>query len=283
MIVDAHAHVFAAASERFPRAVHELYPAEMEVPVADLLAAMDRNGVSRAVLVALSPHDEYLAHCLEAHPGRFAAVGIWDPSSFSLEIYRRRRDTVPLQGLRFFDLGDAAIDEVTDLAVFSLLEQMEADGTKLWFYSGQDQLALLDRVLERLPALTVVLNHLGFSPGTLRIDEHGRPRFDEQLPPRHLALTCSLARHAGVHVLFSGHYAFSDVGYPYADLDGVVAALLDAYGPERLLFGSDFPWIRSEPGYAETVALVARQLGGLSADQRAAVLGTNAAAMFGFR
>lgn len=282
MIVDAHAHVFAAASERFPRAVHELYPADMEAPVADLLAAMDGNGVSHAVLVALSPHDEYLSYCLETYPGRFAGVGIWDPGSFSLEIYRRRRDGVALQGLRLFELGDAAVADVTELASFPLLEQMAADGTKLWFYSAQDQLALLDRVLERLPGLTVVLNHLGFCPGALRIDEHGRPRFDEQLPPPSLPLAASLASHAGVNVLFSGHYAFSQAGYPYSDLDGVVADLLDAYGPGRLLFGSDFPWIRSEPGYAEIVALVDRQLGSLSPGQRAAVLGANAAAMFGF-
>ena len=85
-----------------------------------------------------------------------------------------------------------------------------------------------------------------------------------------------------MNVLFSGHYAFSQAGYPYSDLDGVVADLLDAYGPGRLLFGSDFPWIRSEPGYAEIVALVDRQLGSLSPGQRAAVLGANAAAMFGF-
>jgi len=30
MVVDCHVHVFAAASDRFPRDVHELYPAELE-------------------------------------------------------------------------------------------------------------------------------------------------------------------------------------------------------------------------------------------------------------
>ena len=54
MVVDAHLHVFAAASDRFPRDVHELYPAELEASVESLLAAMERAG-STALCSCRSP------------------------------------------------------------------------------------------------------------------------------------------------------------------------------------------------------------------------------------
>ena len=76
MVVDAHTHVFAPVSERFPRDVHELFPAEREAPAEALLAEMERAGVDRAVIVPLSPHDEYVRDVLARHPGRFAAIGV---------------------------------------------------------------------------------------------------------------------------------------------------------------------------------------------------------------
>ena len=53
-VVDAHAHVFAAVSERFPRDVHDAVPGRGRRRTAEeLLAEMERAGVDRAVLVPL--------------------------------------------------------------------------------------------------------------------------------------------------------------------------------------------------------------------------------------
>jgi L-fuconolactonase len=167
------------------------------------------------------------------------------------------------------------------VSAFTGLEMAE-DGAKLWFYASEPQMRLLARVLSRLPALVVVLNHLGFCPGELWIDDHGRPRFTTKLPPPTFSTTLLLAEYPNVHVLFSGHYAFSDRGFPYQDLTSVVAGLLDAFGPGRLMFGSDFPWVRTVPGYSAVLSLVDLQMPGLSPDERRAVLGGNAQHLFGF-
>jgi predicted TIM-barrel fold metal-dependent hydrolase len=282
MIVDAHAHVFARVSDRFPRDVSELSPPDLEVPVEELITAMEANGVSHAVLVAVSPHDEYLRDCLMRYPGRFAAVGIQPSDSFSVAEYLRRRDANVLQGLRLFALGDPDIEDVDQLASFPLLRQMAEEGSKLWFYSSEEQMRLLDRVLERLPTLVVVLNHLGFCPGEMQIDQYGRPHFGGELPPPTLTTTLRLAEHPSVYVLFSGHYAFSSESFPFEDLRTVVERLLEAFGPQRLLLGSDFPWIRDEPGYSAVLSLVDFQLPQLSPEDRAQVLGGNALRLFNF-
>ena len=79
-----------------------------------------------------------------------------------------------------------------------------------------------------------------------------------------------------VFVLLIGMYAFAAEPCPYGDLRPVVAVLLAAFGPERLLLGSDFPWIREVPGYAEALAAVDSLLGGLDDAGRARVRGGKA-------
>jgi L-fuconolactonase len=269
-VVDAHTHVFSAASARFPRDVHELFPAELEATADELLAEMDAIGIDRAVLVPLSPHDEYVRDCLARFPGRFAAIGVAAPGPPDVDAYRRRREASGLQGLRLFALGDA----------LPLLAELAAQGDKLWFYGGQEQTALLERALERLPELTVVLNHLGYWPTAFRADEHGRIRFEGRYTPENLAAVTRLARFPRVFVLVTGMYAFAAEPPPYADLRPVAAGLLDAFGSERLLLGSDFPWIRTEPGYRETLAAAEHLLGGLDDAAGARIRGANALELF---
>lgn len=275
-VVDAHAHVFAAVSERFPRDVHaDFFPADAEAPVEALLAEMERAGVDRAVLVPLTHHDEYVRDCLERFPGRFAAIGVQAPGPVDVDAYRRRREQSGLQGLRLFTLGDAG-----ELDTLPLLEELERSGDKLWFYGGREQMQLLELALDRLPQLTVALNHLGFWPAAFHADEHGRPRFDGTYTDENLAAVCGLARFPRVHVLCTGMYAFTAGPCPYDDLRRVTSALLAAYGAGRLLLGSDFPWIRSEPGYRETIGAVDAHLDGLGDAERARVRGGNAMELF---
>jgi L-fuconolactonase len=269
-VVDAHAHVFAAVSERFPRDVHaEYFPAEAEATAEELLAAMAAAGVERAVLVPVTHHDEYVADCVERLPDTFAAIGV-QAGPVDVEAYRRRREESGLQGLRLFALDEA----------FPLLEELARHGDKVWFYGGREQMELLEAALERLPELTVVLNHLGFWPTDFHADAHGRPRVDTSYTAENLEAVASLARFPRVHVLCTGMYAFAAEPCPYDDLRPVVARLLDAFGPQRLLLGSDFPWIREAPGYVETLGAVDTLLDGLDGEERALVRGGNALELF---
>lgn len=282
MVVDAHAHVFARVSDRFPRDVHELYPPDLEAPVEAFLADMDHTGVDRAVLVPLSQHDEYLRYCLERFPGRFAAIGVQQPGSFDVDEYRRRRELVGLQGLRLFELGSPSVTDPQLLECLPLLAELERSGDKLWFYGARPQMELLERVLGVLPDLTVVLNHLGFWPSALYVDDHGRPQFTVSYTPEGLDFVQRLAHFPRVFVLCSGLYAFSSEPCPYEDLRWVTSGVLDAYGSKRLLLASDSPWIRSEPGYGETIASIDAHFPDLDEADRARIRGGNALDLFSF-
>jgi L-fuconolactonase len=271
MVVDAHTHVFARVSARFPRDVHELFPAEHEATAETLLAEMESAGVDRAVIVPLSHHDAYVRDALERYPGRFAAIGVAGPQ-VDAERYLTRREAAGLRGLRLFSLENA----------YPLLAELERLGDMLWFYGGREQMELLARLLEELPGLTVVLNHLGYWPGPFEADVHGRPRFSDPYGEENLAVVAGLAHFPNVHVLCTGLYAFATAPCPYEDLRRITSPLLAAYGPGRFVLGSDFPWIAEEPGYAATLAAVDVHLAGLDADGRAAVRGGNAERLFGF-
>ncbi len=274
--------MFAPASGRFPRAVHELFPADLEAPAEALLGEMERSGVDRAVLVPLSHHDEYLRHVLESYPGRFAGIGVQPPGPIQVDAYRARRASARLQGLRMFELGSSPVTEASELEALPLLGELERLGDKLWFYGGRQQMELLEVALGALPELTVVLNHLGYWPSGFHADGAGRPRFSGRYTPEGLAFVTRLARFRNVFVLCAGLYAFAGEPSPYEDLRPVTSALLDAYGPERLLLGSDFPWIRADPGYAETMAMVDFHFPDLSAGERARIRGGNALSLFAF-
>ena len=114
----------------------------------------------------------------------------------------------------------------------------------------------------------------------IHADEHGRPRFDTAYTAEGLDFVARLARFPRVHVLGTGMYAFATGPSPYDDLRPVTSALLAAYGPDRFLLGSDFPWIRGEPGYRETIDAVDTHLAGLDEEDRARVRGGNATELF---
>jgi predicted TIM-barrel fold metal-dependent hydrolase len=284
--IDAHLHVFEAVSDEFPRDVFEpLTPPERSAPAEALLREMEQAGVDHAVVVAVSPHDEYLKHVLSTYPTRFAGVAVADPdSSNPVDDLRRRVETVGIQGLRLFSLGDPAADPESQRS-FPLLAAMADLGVKLWFYAEVEQVRLLDRSLELLPGLVVVVNHLGFCPSIwneMRVDDHGRPRFDVSLPPDSLETVLSLARHPNVFVHMSGQYAFTQTPYPYLDLVPVVDRVHLAFGAQRMMWASDYPWIDSEPGYSEMLALVDHHLPEIDPDERRAIRGGTAAGLFRF-
>jgi L-fucono-1,5-lactonase len=126
----------------------------------------------------------------------------------------------------------------------------------------------------------VVLNHLGFCPHDMWVDEHRRPRFDDPFPGPLVAVLERLADAPGVHVLLSGQYALSAEGPPYADLFPVIRRLAAVYGPERMLWGSDHPWPSEVPGYRELPGLVETALPTLGPADVARVLGGTARALF---
>ncbi|GAA2447481.1 amidohydrolase family protein [Agromyces soli] len=99
---------------------------------------------------------------------------------------------------------------------------------------GED-LAPVAAFARALPRVTILLSHLG--------GDYGRP---DRLPPGF----GELVQLPNVLVKLSGLYALDPV-YPHAGVADRVAATIDAVGPDRLVWGSDYAPVLSRLGEAE--------------------------------
>ena len=108
--IDAHAHVFAKASARFPREVDADCPADREQPVEKLLAAMHAHRIRQAVLVQIGgaglEQHAYLLHCLQQHRDRFLGIGLIPANDPDPERHMDRLAAEPgIIGFHLFSVG----------------------------------------------------------------------------------------------------------------------------------------------------------------------------------
>jgi L-fuconolactonase len=121
-----------------------------------------------------------------------------------------------------------------------------------------------------LPELTFVLDHLGKPPiASGALEPWAADLRALAALPNAVAKLSGLVTEADRrHWTVDGLRRFAEVA-------------LDAFGAERLLFGSDWPVCTLAADYATVVAAAGPLLPGLSAAERAAVMGGNAARVYG--
>lgn len=284
VIVDAHAHVFDTA-DRSPRGVDDLVPAERTAPIAEYRRRLDDIGATHAILVPLDAHDDYVAACVTAEPERYRGVLVCGPEELGraaadpVTALRRRLERFPASAVRTMWLGEPGMS-LADSPALPMLRAAAEAGLVLWSYLPPDQAPFLDELPRLVPDLRVVLNHFGFTPHDMHVDADARPWFAKGLTPEAIDRVERLAAHPGIHLMYSGQYALSHGVPPYADIADATRRLFDAYGAERTIWGSDFPWIDTAPGYEATFRLVADTLGDLSPAERAMVTGGTVARLF---
>ena len=126
--------------------------------------------------------------------------------------------------------------------------------------------ALLRPLVETLGQCPVLFSHLGL-PG-----RHASPPSAAQAE-RRIGGLLELARSPNVSVKISGLYAIGAAAPPHASAQPFVDAVLDSFGPERCLWGSDFSpsleWMDFEDTFATSC------LETLTAAEQEAVMGLN--------
>jgi predicted TIM-barrel fold metal-dependent hydrolase len=110
------------------------------------------------------------------------------------------------------------------------------------------QMPAVTALAEAFPRLPILLHHLGFLG----------PRFAACTDGTRLVLDA--ARHRNIHVKVSGlgNVGGPDDEYPYPGLAWIVPAIHAAYGPWRMLWGSDWPVSRRHMTYRQTLDVLRR-------------------------
>ena len=237
-----------------------------------LLARMDAAGVGAAVVVQPINHKfdhAYVARALRRHPERLVGMLLADPTPGGGGEAELRR-LVAEEGFRGARFNPALFEgEEMDCGVGRAMFRacgelgvpvgfMTFKGFGLYFES-------IRALLDHSPATPVIIDHFGFCRG------EGVPEFAQLL---------QLAGHPQVHVKLSAFFRVSSEQAPFPDTRGMVAQLLEAFGPERLLLGTDFPFVEDVEGGYAAAAGVLRAQGGLSAAELAWVCGGTARKLF---
>ncbi|SFL33741.1 Amidohydrolase [Halogranum rubrum] len=262
MVLDSHTHSWGPPSADHPWVNGPI----VENDVADysvstvfrneaLLAEMDAAGVDEAVVVGYPvcewTDNWYTVEAAEEHDRLYGIVMV---DQFADDAAQTLRDAMAVDDVLGFRLGGICpydrMWETFDTSVTWLRDAIHE--TEFWNVAVEtdavvqvlvhvDQLDQAVELVEAYPELTFLFDHFAYADPETPLDEGGFDRFAD------------LAEYDSVGVKISEVVHQSNTGYPYTDMHDHVRWLLDAFGRERVVWGSDFPNVSDEARYEETL------------------------------
>jgi L-fuconolactonase len=271
MIIDTHAHIYSPDEQTYPPRVDPLRPPPGTGSPEHLRREMQAAGVDRAMLVQTTTFygwdNRFLRDTAEA--ARDWAVGVCtlnpdDPHSPDVLYALVHRSNI--RALRTYASGSGgAYDHPGNRRLFDAARRLGIVINALLSLRTADELA---QMLRAYPDQPVVLDHcLGLRAGP-------------ELEPA-VAKVVALAQFPNLYAKLTFLPTGSAEAYPFRDMHDACRRIIDAYGPERCMWGSDFPtelWCPNVT-YSGHLRLFREELG-LAPAEQAAILGETAARLY---
>lgn len=225
-------------------------------PVESLLFQMERNGVDGAVLIQMQGQfdNAYQFACARRYPGKFAPVVCLDTDAPDAVAELERLAAQGASGVRFLATTRSAGDDPLALwrAAARLGLPVSCAGSGATFSTVE-----FAALVAALPELTIVIEHLG---SVSRADD------DAQEAAARRA-TFALARFPNTRLKVTGLGEFCrrvvpvPGEFPFArPLPPYLAEAYAAFGPARLMWGSDYPPVAGREGYTNALRLTMGEL-----------------------
>ena len=264
--VDTHAHIFQRGLKL---ASSVRYVPDYDAPLADYLRQLDANAVAHGVLVQpsfLGTDNSYLVAALQQQPARLRGVVVVDPAISAAELAELA--AAGAVGIRLNLIG-AKLPDLSAAPWPAFIAQL----LKLkWLVEIQREARDLPPVVGPLVAagLNVVVDHFGRPDPAQGVDDPGF---------RYLLKTAATRR---LWLKLSGAYRNGPDGRGDAIAQVAIPLVRDAFGTERLLWGSDWPHTQFER--LASYAAVRQQFDGWITDpaERAVILGATPLKLYHF-
>ena len=260
LIVDTHVHIAQNTYE----------------PVEMLLTQMAYNGVEKTLIVqsTSTTDNSYVLECMRRFPGRFSVVCRVDVDSPSAldDLERWREQGAETLRLRNFHRspGDDPLAIWRKTAELGM--SVSVGGPTQEFISGE-----FTQLVETLPNLRFIIEHLG-GMGIYATDIGDTPVPTVEDFQKVLAL----AQYPNTYIKIHGMGEICPPPFPYAEIPPYVELAYNAYGPQRMMWGSDWPRVILREGYRNALWSTLEQLPFCSREDLEWIFGKTALSLWQF-
>src|SRR6185295_11200925 len=242
----------------------------------DLGPLLHWSGIDGSVFVQ-TQHDvaenRWVLGLAKQHPFILGVVGWVDLASPKCEDqlleFKAEKKFV---GIRHITQGEADDDFIVRDDVvrgLKVLEKHQVPFDLLFYVKHLKHAATLAR---KLPTLPMVIDHLA------------KPRIKDHVTEGWIENLKAAAKFPNVHCKLSGMVTEADwKGWTAADLKPYVQAALEAFGPDRCMYGSDWPVCLLAAPYAKQHLALKEALGPLSDADQAKIFGATAEKFYGLK
>ncbi|KIC37068.1 amidohydrolase [Ruegeria sp. ANG-R] len=275
MRIDAHQHFWALARGDYSWLTPELTEIYRDFLPEDLIPLLHQTDIDGTVLVQAAPsvaETEFMLTLANQHGFIKGVVGWVDfehPEAVAdIDRYRKHPAFVGLRPL-IQDIADP--DWMLGANLRPVFEALITRDLTFDALTLPQHLKNLHSLLSRYPEMRVVIDH-GSKPAIRdgSIDEWATDM-------------AALARTTTAFCKLSGLVTEANPDWSAETLRPYVDHLLETFGPNRLLWGSDWPVCTLASSYQRWVDVTEELLAELNSRQRAAVLGGNAARAYKLR
>ena len=262
LICDSQVHIWAANTPQRPWAPgtrpHRAEPLGHE----ELLREMDAAGVDRVAIVPPSldgARNDLALDAARAHPGRFAVMGKIDAKDPQARARLAEWRLQPgMLGLRFnFKRSPKTLEDGDADWVWGAAEEA---GVPIYVGVSHENVCVFDAIAERHPRLRIIFDHMALASGV-----------KDAAAFRDLDKLLVAARRPNIAVKVSALPCYTDAPYPYRNLHAHVRRVYDAFGPKRMLWGSDLSRLRGT--YRECVTVFTEEMTWLSGEDLEWIMG----------
>ncbi len=251
-IIDPHVHVWKHDPE-YPFAAGAQVPSRDATPET-LLALMEANGVSRTVIIQVIHYrydNSYLATVLKRYPKTFQGVCRVNPLDPAALDHLSKLTEQGFRGVRLSPAGDASGDWFRGPLMPPLWRRCYDLKVPMTVLAPITRMPDVGALLEKLPDLTVVIDHMADCP----VDQ-----------PDELEKLISLKRYPNLFIKISHTWSISKQAYPWRDAQEHVKRLYQAFGPQRLMWATDWPIVENHSTYPKALSVVRDEMRFLQAD-----------------
>lgn len=276
-VIDAHHHLWDPATADYPWLTGDLAPIRRRFGPEDLAPHLLAAGVDRTILVqtrsSLAETRDFLSTAAAAPfiAGVIGWVDLTDPGvGDTLAELRAGPAGDLLVGIRHQVQDEPDPDWLLRADVGRGLAAVADAGLAYDLLVRPRELPAALAVARTLPGTRFVLDHLAKPPIASGELEPWAGLLAELQPLEHVA------------VKVSGLVTEADwTGWTVADLEPYLDVAMRSVGPERLVFGSDWPVCLLAASYEEVVGAIRTLTAGLGVVERAAIFGATAARVYG--